>query len=509
VIISPSGENMADLYNGYIYAEMVVNFENLNQPILSSDATNAITWVGFKDSFDAIEKYEILANGISIYTQNNAIEESYIMNCASTDNMRECDVYSKVIHEHIWNLDYYTTCGTQVNWSNPSNEFYWNKPHTIKLKIDIRHFLPLSNVKYLPAFVGKIELKLFFGTAGLVCANADPARIIEIEGTEKLPSALDTYRVSDYVVLPEVTSEFVQIGEPIRMVIKDTKPVKENIVVTLPATSEPGSEEEDEPSATKTIIALTSPGILDADYRIITVRRDYKITICETLINVFGLYHELYESLKEKYTHEPLNYPTQILQVTNMSSVLNSTSSKASQTITPRFVDSIFLLFPLRNINRSVYKNPLFNTFQLTCASYGSIPSSAFGTKDEPRFIEMCSNAVNLNTDSVGMSKAVLKSLLDNGSEAGLARYSYDTTNFFIGLPTETDNTFQQGQTSDTPINYELSVTMNADNYYRQNCVSPPLMCLLLDSVLSIQVNPYGSPLVALGPNDVTTPVKQ
>jgi hypothetical protein len=124
---------MADLYNGYIYAEMIVNFENVNPAIASTDITDAWTWVGFKDSFDAIEKYEIISNGTTLYTPNNGIEESYLMNCATTDNMRKCDLYSKVTHEHIWNQQFMATCGTWVNWSNTNDEFYWNKEHTVLL----------------------------------------------------------------------------------------------------------------------------------------------------------------------------------------------------------------------------------------------------------------------------------------------------------------------------------------------------------------------------------------
>jgi hypothetical protein len=195
-----------------------------------------------------------------------------------------------------------------------------------------------------------------------------------------------------------------------------------------------------------------------------------------------------------------------------MSSVLNSTTSKASQTITPRFVDSIFLLFPEKVNQRSVYHNPKFRSFQLTCATYGAIPNVTFGTIREPRFVEMCSNAVNLNTDTFGLSEDVLNSLILINNGETISRVdgviSDDRTHFFIGLPTETDGTFQQGQTSDTPINYELSVIMDDDNVYRKGATAPPLMCLLMDAALSIQVQPYGNPLVNLGLNDITTPVR-
>jgi hypothetical protein len=41
-------------------------------------------WIGYKDALDAIESYQIIVNGQSIYTQNYAIEESYITALATT-----------------------------------------------------------------------------------------------------------------------------------------------------------------------------------------------------------------------------------------------------------------------------------------------------------------------------------------------------------------------------------------------------------------------------------------
>jgi hypothetical protein len=185
---------------------------------------------------------------------------------------------------------------------------------------------------------------------------------------------------------------------------------------------------------------------------------------------------------------------------------------KATQTVTPRFVDSIFLLFPEKSNSRTIFKNPLFDSFQLSCATYGSIPAIGFGTVSEPRFIELCSNADNLNTDTWGLSGDVLNSLLSIGSVATMRQdgvFSDDRTHFFIGLPTETDNTFQQGQTSDTPINYDLTVIYSDSSVYRDAAKAPPLMCFLVDAVLSILVQPVGNPVVVLAANDVTSPELQ
>ena len=78
VIISPNSHNTADIYNGFIKASMRVKV-NINEAIatsaiIGSNKFNRI-WYGFKDARDAVEKYEIVANGITIYTQNFACEE--------------------------------------------------------------------------------------------------------------------------------------------------------------------------------------------------------------------------------------------------------------------------------------------------------------------------------------------------------------------------------------------------------------------------------------------------
>ena len=98
VVISPTADNTADIYNGYIYAEMeltLVLSKALGENAVSKVCDSPFrVWCGFKDAMDAIEKYEILANGITIYTQNNAIEESFITSCGMPEAKKRSDLYS-------------------------------------------------------------------------------------------------------------------------------------------------------------------------------------------------------------------------------------------------------------------------------------------------------------------------------------------------------------------------------------------------------------------------------
>lgn len=86
-IISPVCDNTTDLYNGFIKETLMINAllsasVNARFNKLGDHAFNVL-WVGFKDAMDAVEKYEILANSISIYTQNFGPEESFITACGA------------------------------------------------------------------------------------------------------------------------------------------------------------------------------------------------------------------------------------------------------------------------------------------------------------------------------------------------------------------------------------------------------------------------------------------
>jgi hypothetical protein len=145
----------------------------------------------------------------------------------------------------------------------------------------------------------------------------------------------------------------------------------------------------------------------------------------------------------------------------------------------------------------------------LTCGGYGQYPDIPFGTIKEPRFVELCSNALNLNNNVTGLPEEVLRSCYDRTFN-GEGRDSLDGSNFLIGIPVETDNTFQQGQTSATPITYELHVTQDttAANSYSKDLFAVPLIGLLQDATFSIQIMPDGSPsLVEIGAFDITSPI--
>ena len=477
VIISPVADNTADLYNGFINAQMEITV-NIGNDVTStliqygSKSSEVYSpywvWVGFKDAMDAIEKYEICANGITIYTQNFAIEESFITACGVNDVVKKADIFSKVRHKDVWSDGFGRKCGCCIDLGG--RDAGSTETFTIPLKIDLRRFLPLSNIRYLPAFAGKIELRLYFGVKGLLYCPQNPENAFK-----------KNYKLLSTTTIPWVTNEFRPINERITMITSVT---------------------QDESTKVYT---------LTAGDQTLTVNGNYVIKQCQSIVPCFGIANNIYQSLVERYSATSLTFPTQTLAMFPCSNKLDSVSAKSTQTVTPRFIDSIFILFPKKATHHNYFKNPGFKSFYLNCGGYGNLPSTPFATINDPCFIEYCQNAMNVNGETVGFNKEVTKSLINSKYYNIIGNKSEDRSSFFIGLPTETDNTFQQGQTSNTPITYEINVTQeDNDDSYMKTVEVPPIMCFLVDSTFSIQIQPNGMPpLVEMGAYDITSPVQE
>lgn len=473
-IISPTCDNMCDLYNGFIRAQLKCKF-TIDQALTSDEDNHMFyqrdgeeeeyhfnrMWFGFKDAMDAVEKYEIMSNGVTVYSQNFAPEESFITSCATNESVKRTDIFSKARHKDIWNQKF-VGCGVGVQWGTDEGDDgeTITREVTIPLKIDIRRFLPLSNIKYLPAFAGKLELRVLFGTSAMVYTPCGPHYDLQRD----IPAMAA-------LTFPAITREFVPIGDP--------------------------------------CVCYTSYAnqVLTADVRTCNVDKQFTVLDAYSVIPNFGLNSNVYNELVQRYMGKELIFPTQSLVIAHMSATLSSTRSSSTFTHTPQFVDSIFFLFPEKPTHHTVFKNPRFTSFQLRCPGFGNLPALPFDTlcEHDPTFIELCQNVLNVNGAQCGINKEVLASL-KNLDDNPLGRRSNECTSFFIGLPTETDNTFQQGQKSNTPITYEIVCSFEPDSEYMELEYKPtPLIFFLTDYVISIHIEPNGMPpVVEMGNYNIT-----
>jgi hypothetical protein len=196
------------------------------------------------------------------------------------------------------------------------------------------------------------------------------------------------------------------------------------------------------------------------------------------------------------YSQTALAFPTQTLSFQPINgNLFQAGSLSLTLPSTPRFVHAIFILFPLTNEYRKVYVNPMLKEWTLKMGGYGQVPDISTSTTSA-KFYELCANALNMNNDSQGFNEEVMKSLvLVNDSDAVEGNHSNDITNFFIGIPVETNHTFQQGQTSNSAIAYYFNATQDPLSQCVGNMTAPPIMGFLKDSVLAIQLREGGTPL--------------
>ena len=206
VHIAPTCDNMCDLYNSYIVAEMEVKLnpvQNGSKTFASTNCDNPpCVWVGFKDSMEAISQYQIISNGSSVYDQSHAIEEAYITSLCAPDTVIDRDVFSKCSMKGIHSRPECLMTGALVDLTKSGIQ-------TVKigLKIDIRRFLPLASVKYLPAFVGNLELRLRFSTEGMVCCPMPYTDLLTNPANRNSVSNMDNY-----------TTSFMPLGEEIKVI---------------------------------------------------------------------------------------------------------------------------------------------------------------------------------------------------------------------------------------------------------------------------------------------------
>ncbi len=475
VIISPTADNMCDLYNSFITAEIHIVNPTLSTALTAHTAENGSLapafWIGFKDSMDAIAQYQIVANGQSIYTQSNAIEESYVTACGTTDMVKRVDVYSKARHSDIWKGKDTSMSGVVVQYGTDLSKLI------IPIKIDCRRFLPLSSIKYIPAFVGNLELRLKFSPEALVVA----------------PLSLDYLLANDYnrahlETPPPITNKFTPIGESFIM---------------------PGTISW---SSTTSLFTVTT-----IDAQTVSVKTsDFEVYTCFSHLACFGLDDNLYQGLIGRYSRESLSFPIQTLTFQGMNGTTEAANIDLTVTSTPRFVDMICILFPYNSNYRTCYENPCFESFTLKMGGYGTIPDVQYNSACAA-FYEMISNAFNTNNNLTGFNSDAMRSII-NKKVSSVGTSSNDITNFVMAFPVSTDHTFQQGQTSNTPITYQFKGAQDTtvDSTTKLPTISPyytdsqcsPMMGFLKDSVLAIQLRPNGPPIVALDEYDITSPAE-
>jgi hypothetical protein len=174
-------------------------------------------------------------------------------------------------------------------------------------------------------------------------------------------------------------------------------------------------------------------------------------TMEECLINLttFELRYEVYEGLRQMYAEQPLIIPTNILQYARFSgqpgasptdTTFHATLSQALENC-----DSVFILVP-KNVNQTTcFYQPYLSSVRLSLGGFGIHPANYVSTFNDPRFIAMVLDSLNLETSEItAMNYDVARSLSSpkpyfQGDGVGAPTQAWnkmygDDSNFFIGI---------------------------------------------------------------------------
>jgi hypothetical protein len=244
----------------------------------------------------------------------------------------------------------------------------------------------------------------------------------------------------------------------------------------------------------------------------------------------FQIQSSVNDALRSKYMQQPLIIPTNTLVYSKFSGQpgKNETVVNFQATLSQCLenCDSVFLLVPNNNFQETCFYQPYLEQVRLQLGEFGIHPSRYCKTWDDPRFIAMCLDSLNLErSDISSMNKEVARSFLQNRKcflYSGTGPYKVtdkeeldlfgDRSNFFIGISLSQVG-FQSGTVSspNTNIPFIFEGTLNRDPGTDRDvtkngrAIDTSLIAMfLLDCAWIIQVAPNSNnPIVKLTPKSV------
>ena len=450
--ISSSGPIVVDLENSYITAEPEIT---LNSTLArKKSVTNTMLFVGWKSAFEAIRQYDILVNSSPIYTQSFAGTESFIQDQILTELVKNTSPYTYTSYEQVQKLSS-NVCGTYIDFG--TDAYTANKDIKVKIpiKILLSQFLILRNLKYLCSWMGKWELRIYFNWENLIVAPIKPSIN---------PSLFGAYSVAN----DNATTGFTQVGD------KFTG-ISEVVVATGVATVTPGDE----------VVNATSMSTHNVEVNLAT----------------FQLRMDVNEELKARYSDKPLTFPVNTLQISRFSGAIDWNASEINTVLCQAVnnCDTVFILFPRTSNERTVFRNPKLKNLQLYCGEFGAYPQQPISTYNSPKFLNMCGDALNVNSSPLtSFNKDTACSLLDNvvayddkSAEKFIGKVFHDDSNFFVGIPFSIDDDFQGGLSSPSSnINFKLIGTRSQAMATWES--APAIAAFLIDGSIMVKPDPMG-----------------
>jgi hypothetical protein len=306
VCISTNGAAVVDMANSFI--TMKLHFRLKFGVAMDSKPGGAgagayttipearVLFIGWKNSLEAVSRYDIYVDSSKIYSQTWVGEESFIFNAGMSESVRRRNPWSFTSWENVRNMDP-AVCGVYVTLSDNDIAAGDAFEVDIPIKINLHQFLVLSSVKYLPSFCGRWEIELYPSWENLVVAPVPLDTVIE----KNFEQSTWYKTFLDYIGSWKANVEwsFKQLGQEFKM-IESVHTLRRQI-----GTDAAGA-------------AVGSVGPIPGDVTYVTnqiisgVDGQCSEFLCST--TTFQLRYEVYEQLRNMYAENMLVIPTNILQ---------------------------------------------------------------------------------------------------------------------------------------------------------------------------------------------------
>ena len=527
VCISTNGSNIADLENSYIEADIdfTLRYTGTNHHQNDSELyrlpdpanlANALAggstpltkyFVGFKQSLDALERYDIYCNSQLIYSQPFVGPESTILMAGLNDTIIQNSPFVYTSFHNASTMDS-NVCGVYVDLANISP----NADFTIRIpvKINIHQFLLLSPIHYLPSFCGRWEIQLYFGSKNLVMCPVNPHSYFtltrdpavnngcidklldEIVHTVKLDTNNPNRSIGWANYFTQINCEFpvynrrANAGDPINW-------------ATMKFTCA-------------------------------------KATLRTCIMNLtqFQLKYEIYHALLQRYIENPLIIPTNTISYQRFAHSSgdqnNDSEVHGTANLPVENIDALFVLLPEDDNQQTCYYQPYLTNVRMSIGEFGIRPQrhmDTFNSGDSwnnRRFITYLLDALNLENSQISamnkdFSNSVLPHVIEysgqnlatrNRSWVGknMMNKQYDSSHFIIGIPLSQVG-FQSGCVSSPNSNINFQFDAHKENFPMTNGRTKVfkggiIVMFLTDAALMIQVQQNtDQPLVRLSSKSI------
>ena len=523
VCISTNGALVADLENSYITTKLKYSFTMADLPEngftkakidKEDDAGVAETkftkyFIGFKQSLDALRRYDVYVNAQEIYSQAFVGNESFIQVAGLNDTILCNNPFVYTSYKNASTMDN-NVCGVYVDFADMT-QANGNFEVEIPIKINLHQFLMLSAIHYLPSFCGRWELKLYFDANNIVIAPVNPLAYTDSSIHPIIKRALLKY-TAEGNEFKGFANHFTQIRDPFYAIVNAGQEGTGNKIFGNTAVTFEGASVKT--SATDGTTPLTTNLTAPANKFAFTyekVRLECSRVVCtECLMNItqFQLKYEIYEGLMAHYTENPLIIPINQLSYQRFShSATGGDNIHAIANLPIENCDSIFLLFPTSSNQTTCFYQPYLSNTRLSMGEFGVKPSQYVSTYNDPRFVGLTLDALNLEMSKISaMNKDFSNSIMphcriyksvDNSLDYLQTNVNplktYDSSYFMWGLSCSQVG-FQSGTMSSPMSNINFQFDANIDDVVgtvaKKEFKVPIVAMFLIDAEILIQVVP-------------------